>query len=95
MYVSELCQVGQRVIWTGKLDDKTTRIKTTAPIKGLEEHAELWFRDDGDRWTFLGDWCCGVDAFTLEWRQALRGTYDAAMEELSKRARSRETGPPK
>jgi len=88
-YVRELCQTGQRVRWVGKLDDKITRVKTTFLIEGLEEHAELWFRDDGDRWTFVGSWCCGADAFLLSWRQRLRGGYHAAMAELQARAKER------
>ena len=48
----------------------------------LAPQLELMLRDDGDRWSFLGDFCCGVDPWQLRWRQALDGGYDGAMAAL-------------
>jgi hypothetical protein len=84
-YIQALCVPHQKITWVGKLGsgaDAVTRVETTFTVLGDPTHAELWFRDDGDRWTYVGTWCCGVDVFILTWRDRLKGGYEAAMTKL-------------
>jgi hypothetical protein len=90
--VAWLCQSAKRITWVGRLQTgkgapAITRVKTEFVLGGSPEYAEHWFRDDGDRWTYIGSWCCGVSAFDIRWRDTLEGGYDAAMAALRTRAK--------
>jgi len=86
-YAKGFCQMFHQVTWVGKLGaDAITRVKTKFVVEGETEYAELWFRDDGDRWTFIDTWCCGVNVFILTWRDKFKGGYEAAMTKLRESA---------
>jgi hypothetical protein len=77
------CQASQHVTSMEKLGaDAITRVWTRYVLTGETQRTELWFRDDGDRWTFVGSWCCGVDVFILTWRDRFKDGYEAAMTRL-------------
>jgi hypothetical protein len=86
-YIKGFCQLFQQVTWVGKLGvDAITRVQTNYVVAGETGHAELWFRDDGDRWTYADTWCCGVNVFILTWRDKFKGGYEAAMAKLRESA---------